>query len=38
MVDDKLKMHPDESNAAIAILCDCSERYVQQRRKEKKLR
>ena len=35
MIEDKLKMHPDESSAAIAALCGCSERHVQQTKKTK---
>jgi len=33
MVDDKILMHPNESNNDIAALCGCSVRLVQQRRK-----
>lgn len=34
LVKDKILMHPDESNDAIAKICDCTERYVQQIKKE----
>jgi hypothetical protein len=37
MVLEKLKMHPDESNSAIALLCDCSDRYVREIKKEREI-
>ena len=36
MVLEKLIMHPDESSSAIAALCGCALRYVQQIKKEMK--
>ena len=33
LILEKLAMHPNESSSAIASLCDCTERYVQQIRK-----
>ena len=34
MVLEKIEMHPDEKNSAIAALCKCSERYIRLIKKE----
>ena len=36
MVDDKIKMHPDETCDAIGLLCDCTGQYVWKRKKAMK--
>jgi len=36
LVKEKIIMHPNEKSSAIAALCDCTERYIQQIKKEMK--